>query len=173
METSSETTLLVERCTELLSARLTEGGADIASEDPVLLWAALHYLSVGVVVPPADAGVLRRAAEEGERETSEVLRVLPEVREAVRYRKFLGEWVRGEVTLDAPLQKRKGYQAGVSEILVAPTETAVAGTDEVDSPGWRYRIRQLLGLTARRRPSTSFTGTPGVVSYSDRDESPE
>ena len=62
VETSSETTLLVERCTELLSARLTEGGADIASEDPVLLWAALHYLSVGVVVPPADAGVLRRAA---------------------------------------------------------------------------------------------------------------
>ena len=165
-----------QRCAEVLSHRLTTSGAVVATEDQGVLAGALDYLSVSVVSPPATPDTLISAARRSSVDPMEVLRVLPFVREAIRFRAFIGEWIRGEVVLEQPLPRRAGIQRDAEVVLRGPPEVDIAVVpyqEEADSSDWKRRTRELFGNVFRRLPGRSFTGTPGVVNYVNKDESPE
>lgn len=167
--------LWIGRCSTVLSDRLTSSGAGVASEDIVVLAIALDYLSTIVVTPPGKIAMIEQAAIRDGVDPIDVIRLLTPIREAVRFRSLLGEWIRGELVFDGVGQRRTGYQHGHDEVLVSPNEVRVAASsqDDPELTGWRRRMRELIGGVRTWRFGKSFTGTPGVTNYVNKDESPE
>ena len=158
----------VECCIDLLNARLADSEMSQIESERQLLSAAVHYLSVAVV-DPGDKGALRRVAERHGTEVASVLRLLTPIRSAIAYRRFLGELVRGEVALDARYDTREG-RAPSAMTHVAPTQLSPAAANASDDS---MRLWPKVRHAVRERFGRSFSGTLGLNSYADRDESPE
>ena len=155
-------------CDALLNERLTRSGSELLAEDPRLLMVALRYLSAGVV-DPKNGSAMAPLHSTIEVRPTDLYRILSPLRRATFYRQFIGEWIRGEVLLEAgntqsfiaPLTDERRLQ-----ILALPSTEL---TKERDTMGLFPTIRRAL----QRRFTRSFSGTPGLTSYVDKDESPE
>lgn len=99
-----------------------------AKADDRALAAAVAYLARGVAGEPPALSVV---GEEFECESWQIAQLLPGLREATRYREYLGEWIRGEVTLDPDLLDLPAEEE--DEIEEAPASL-------VEEPGQR-RLR--------------------------------
>jgi len=151
-------------CLVALRQRFVAGAGGTASTDEDVVIAGLRYLAV-LALWPAHEDPWHVALRGAERLRASVLKVLPALREATRYRRFLGELVRGEIGLAPPSlpQENPAQSMGVIHAdAVLP-----------DSPTWWDRVRQVLGLRPRRTYRGGFSGTIGVTSFSSKDESPE
>lgn len=155
-------------CDALLKERLNRSGSPLVEEDPQLLRVALRYLSAGVI-DPRNVSTMAPLVSANEVRPTDVYRILSPLRRATSYRQFIGEWIRGEVVLDA---------ANIQSFSTPPTSErrpdpfalpSAELTKEGDTMGWFPTIRRAL----QRRFTRSFSGTPGLTSYVDRDESPE
>lgn len=169
-----------EACAELLRNRLVGQSGMLRDCPQGLVEEGLLYLSLNALFLRG-GGVPHIVNPFSTLVGTEVLSVLPALREATDYRGFLGEWIRGELhwSVRYPDESEVTLSTALTTARTAFLDELpgfAEGEDPVvpDSPRWWERVAQVLGF---RRPRISFqrgiSGTPGVVSFTSKDESPE
>jgi hypothetical protein len=147
-------------------------GAQPPEEDPDrATTTALEYLAWRVddlTVDPQDFAVKRGVR------TIDVLRRLPDIRSRVAYRSYVGGWIRSGRTL-----RTEGLSPPATLFrVIEDSDVSSFNKDRVPTNAKKQGILGKILTGARRafasrEPSESWTGTSGLRSYYNKDESPD
>lgn len=147
-----------------LAARATDSGKVI--DDPVSE-AAVAYLALRVDEPTVTPDHVASSRSIG---VVELLRVMPVLRVATQFRAYVGEWIRAGRLLPPSAAPIVDPEPQVVLAAAPPPQPVM-----VEAPRRKFttRMRDAFRPPPRSTGGGSWTGTPGLHSYYDKDSSPD
>lgn len=151
------------------ASRLTERAASNgkAVEDPVSQ-AAITYLALRVDEPTVTPDQVASSRSVG---VVELLRVMPVFRAATQFRAYVGEWIRAGRLLPPSAAPIADPQPPV--VVAAAPKSVPQVLAKPPRRKFTTRVREAFRSPPRPRSGGSWTGTPGLHSYYDKDSSPD